>query len=316
MISGTVRPGLPGSARYDAAPTSCTAEAKKNEGPPPRSIPAGMSQALRRTHPPADRSERWHSRIGLLVSLLLHALLLLLVLLAPPMRTQSASGGEPGSSLQVTYIDPSLQVPSPAPPAVPKPPSPTPRKPVPAATRLQATPVERADDPVPLRVVDVPDSPAAPPEPPPSVPEVPARTATRPTHAWGQPPGMLPQAAAPVNAGPARSRAVTRGPRDAASSGAGLEVGGYQVYYDLLNEARLREWRDQGMTELFLPLPGTRRLMVCPLETALRRDSGQCRLVEPDDPGLAAIGDARDVITMQRIYKLGEMLWSGPGAYR
>jgi hypothetical protein len=70
------------------------------------------------------------------------------------------------------------------------------------------------------------------------------------------------------------------------------------------------------MTELFLPLPGTRRYMVCPLEIALRRDSGECRLVEPDAPELEAIGDARDVITMQRVYKLGEVLWSGPGAYR
>ena len=83
-----------------------------------------------------------------------------------------------------------------------------------------------------------------------------------------------------------------------------------------VDENRLRAWRDQGMTELFLPLPGTRRLMVCPLDIALRRDSGECRLVEPDDPGLKAIGDARDVITMQRIYRLGEVLWRGPGSYR
>lgn len=95
-----------------------------------------------------------------------------------------------------------------------------------------------------------------------------------------------------------------------------MEVGGYQVYYDLLDEARLRAWRDQGMTELFLPLPGTRRLMVCPLEVALRRESSACRLVEPDAPELKNIGDARDVITMQRVYRLGEVLWSGPGAYR
>lgn len=272
-----------------------------------------MSQALRRAEfAGGDRTERWHSRIGMVTTVLLHALLLLLVLLAPPITTQSPSGGDPGSSLQATYIDPSLQIPSPAPPAVPKPPSPTPRKPAPAATRLQATPVDKADDPA-LEVVDIP----APPASPPPAPDAPDRAAERPAHRWGQPPGMLPQGAAPENAGPSRSRAVTRGRRnDATASGAGLEVGGYQVYYDLLDETRLRQWRDQGMTELFLPLPGTRQLMVCPLETALRRDSGQCRLVEPDDPGLAAIGDARDVITMQRIYRLGDMLWSGPGAYR
>src|SRR3546814_9501334 len=79
---------------------------------------------------------------------------------------------------------------------------------------------------------------------------------------------MLPEDLAPVNAGPARSRGTNRGGRnDAASSGTSLEVGGYQVYYDLLDETRLRAWRDQGMTELFLPLPGTRRLMVCPLRS-------------------------------------------------
>jgi hypothetical protein len=39
-------------------------------------------------------------------------------------------------------------------------------------------------------------------------------------------------------------------------------------------------------------------------------------MVEPDAPELEAIGDARDVITMQRIYKLGDVLWRGPGAYR
>ena len=275
-----------------------------------------MSNTLRRTHPPADRSERWQSRIGMIASLLLHALLLSLLLLAPPIRNRSPAGGEPGGSLQVTYIDPSLQVPSPARPAVARTPSREHRKPAPAATRVQATPVAQAEDPVPLQAVDVPDIPAPAPAPPPA-PDVPNRTTTRPAHVWGQPPGMLPRATAPVNTGPARRRAATRGNRAAtAASGAGLEVGGYQVYYDLLDEARLRAWRDQGMTEVFLPLPGTRRLMVCPLETALRRDSGQCRLVEPDDPGLDAIGDARDVITMQRIYRLGDVLWSGPGAYR
>src|SRR3546814_13278926 len=81
-------------------------------------------------------------------------------------------------------------------------------------------------------------------------------------------------------------------------------------------ETRLRAWRDQGMTELFLPLPGTRRLMVCPLEIPLHRDSGACRMVEPDDPELEAIGDARDVLTMPRVYSLGEVLRRGPGAQR
>ena len=50
--------------------------------------------------------------------------------------------------------------------------------------------------------------------------------------------------------------------------------GTYEVYYQLVRENRLRALRDQGMTELFLPLPGTQRLMVCPLELMLRRGSG------------------------------------------
>lgn len=95
-----------------------------------------------------------------------------------------------------------------------------------------------------------------------------------------------------------------------------MEVDGYQVYYELISETRLRAWRDQGMTELFLPLPGTRRYMVCPLEVALRRGSGACRMVEPDAPELEAIGDARQVINMQRVYKLGEVVWRGPGPYK
>src|SRR3546814_17308342 len=70
------------------------------------------------------------------------------------------------------------------------------------------------------------------------------------------------------------------------------------------------------MTDPFLPRPGTRLVMVCPLEIALHRDSGACRMFEPDDPELEAIGDARDVITMQRVYRLSTVLWRGPGAHQ
>src|SRR3546814_13568153 len=96
-------------------------------------------------------------------------------------------------------------------------------------------------------------------------PDVPEEAPQRPAHTWGQPPGMLPEDLAPVNAGPARSRGTNRGGRnDAASSGTSLEVGGYQVYYDLLDETRLRAWHDQGLAEPFLPLPGTHRHMEDP----------------------------------------------------
>lgn len=128
---------------------------------------------------------------------------------------------------------------------------------------------------------------------------------------------MLEEDLAPENAGLTRSPAIERGRRnDPVIAEPSLEVGGYQVYYDLLSETRLRAWRDQGMTELFLPLPGTRQYMICPLETALRRESGACRLLDPDSPELETIGDAREVINMQQVYRQGELVWRGPGPYR
>lgn len=284
-----------------------------------------MSKASRRTGSGSrDRAERLQPWIGALLTALVHLLLLLLVLLAPPPITVTdPQGGTAGSRMEVTFIDESLRIPPPAhTPTVRKAPPRKPRKATPAASRVQTTPVAQADDPDRLQVVDISDSPTTSPATEPQPPGEPASappdvpTVERPDRVWGQPPGMLPQDLAPVNAGRARSPGVHRGRRNNASSGTGLEVGGYQVYYDLLDETRLRAWRDQGMTELFLPLPGTRRLMVCPLEVALHRDSGDCRLVEPDAPELEAIGDARDVIVMQRIYRLGEVLWRGPGAYR
>lgn len=287
-----------------------------------------MSKASRRTGPGVqDRAERLQPWIGALLTALLHLLLLLLAMLAPPITMSEPQGEAAGSRMEVTFIDESLRVPPPArTPTARTAPSRKPAKAAPAATRIQTTPVTQADDPAPLRMVDIPDSPTTPPatesqqppgEPASAPPDRPDAPMKRPDRVWGQPPGMLPENLTPVNAGLARSRAVHRGRRNNdASSGTSMEVGGYQVYYDLLNETRLLAWRDQGMTELFLPLPGTRQLMVCPLEVALRRDSGECRLVEPDAPELKAIGDARDVITMQRVYKLGEVLWNGPGAYR
>ena len=37
---------------------------------------------------------------------------------------------------------------------------------------------------------------------------------------------------------------------------------------------------------------------------------------EPDDPELKNIGDAREVINMQQVYRRGEAVWRGPGPYR
>ena len=89
----------------------------------------------------------------------------------------------------------------------------------------------------------------------------------------------------------------TRGPvnrqghwNDMAAGEPAMEVGGYQIVYDLLAEQRLRTWMEQGMKELSIPLPGTRYLMVCPAEVALRRESSKCRLLDPGDPEMEGIG--------------------------
>ena len=287
-----------------------------------------MSKASGRTETGArDRSERLQHGIAALLTALLHLLLLFLAMLSPPVTVTTPQGAAAGSALQVTYIDeivrppPPTRAPSARAAALRKP-----SKAFAAASRLQSTPVTQADDPVPPDAADTSDSPTtsraaepmqqpgAPTSVPPGVPD---EARERPAHSWGQPPGMLPDGLAPANAGRASSLAIDRGRRnDASSAEPNMEVGGYQVYYDLVSETRLRAWRDQGMTELFLPLPGTRRLMVCPLEIALNRDSGACRLVEPDAPELDAIGDARDVIHMQRVYRLGKVVWRGPGPYR
>ncbi|MGY0612945.1 MULTISPECIES: type II toxin-antitoxin system RelE/ParE family toxin [unclassified Luteimonas] len=275
-----------------------------------------MSNTSRRaaagTEPRIERLQPW---IAALLSALLHLLLALLAMSAAPVTMSNPEGSAGGSRIDVTFID--VADPIPSPPEQPPSPPETPLEPVPpreairppATSPLQVTRVVQADESLPpdaqatRETAEPPASAAAPPRPR--------------RHVRGQPPGMLPEHHAPVNAGPARSPATDRGRRyNASAAETNMEAGGFQVIYDLLGEARLREWRDAGMTELYLPLPGTRRLMVCPLETALRRESGPCRLVEPDDPGLAEIGDARKVITMDRVYRQGELLWSGPGPYR
>ena len=284
-----------------------------------------MSQASRRSGPGVrDRSERLQPWTAALLTALVHLLLLLLVLWAPPITMAPPQEGAAGGALQVTFIDDTRGQPPPARvPTVRRTPARPPAKAAPPAERIRTTRVAQADAPVPPDAADHADhanpqvvelaAPTEEPVAPPAGAPAPARQRPR---GWGLPPGMLPDNPDPVAAGPARGRAGRSRGNDTPSSGTSMEVGGYQVYYDLLDETRLRAWRDQGMTELFLPLPGTRRYMVCPLDIALRRDSGQCRLVEPDSPELAAIGDARDVIVMQRVYRLGEVLWRGPGAYR
>lgn len=258
--------------------------------------------------------ERWQHWVASITSALLHLLFLLLMLLSSRVNVTPPQGTAGGGRMVVDFIGATPPQPKHTPTA-----KPAARKPAakpPAASRVQSTRVTQADDPVPPDAPDdAPDEAAQSPAQAPAA--APPPTPRRRPHIWGQPPGMLQEDLAPENAGLARSRSIDSGRRsDASNAAPSMEVGGYQVYYDLLSEARLRAWRDQGMTELFLPLPGTRRYMICPLETALRRESGPCRLLEPDSPELKNIGDAREGINMQKVYRQGEEVWSGPGPYR
>ena len=259
-----------------------------------------------------DRLQPW---VAGAATVLLHALLVLLALMAEPITMSNPDGGAGGGRIDVTFIDEPNAIPSPPPPRAlrqqrtPEPPRPDPAE-RPDPSRLQVTEVVRAEEPLPPE--EPTQQPAAAP-PPPST-----RQGRHPSQrAWGQPPGTMREQHAPVNAGRAPTPAVARGRgRHASSTEPNMQAGGFQVVYDLISETRLRGWRDEGMTEVFLPLPGVRQLMVCPLETALRRESGPCRLVEPDDPELARIGDARDVLAMNQVYRRGELVWRGPGPYR
>lgn len=262
----------------------------------------------------ADRLQPW---IAALASALLHLLLAWLAMTSTPITVSNPEGSAGGSRMEVEYIDVNSPIPSPpeVPPATPTvsrervPPRPVPVEP-PSASALQVVQVEQAEEPLPPDANVPRDAPTTPAS---SARPVPRRQ----QHAWGQPPGMLREDHAAVNAGPAPTPATDRGRRyNASSAEPNMEVGGYQVVYDLLSETRLRAWRDEGITEIFLPLPGSRQYMVCPLETALRRGSGPCRLLEPDDPEMENIGDARKVITMERVYRRGELLWRGPAPYR
>lgn len=254
--------------------------------------------------------ERWQHWIATITSALLHLLFLFLMMLSSQVPVTPPQGTAGGGRMVVDFIGATPPQPTHTPPA--KPTASKPAKKAPAKSRIQSTLVTQADDPVPP---DAPDDAAqdqaqAPAATPPPTPQ-------RRPHIWGQPPGMLQENLAPENAGLARSSSTNRGRRnDAYNATPSMEVDGYQVYYDQRSETRLRAWRDQGMKEIFLPLPGTRRYMICPLETALKRESGPCRLLEPDDPELETIGDAREVIDMQQVYRLGEQVWRGPGPYR
>src|SRR3546814_1950563 len=108
-----------------------------------------MSKVSRRTGSGSgDPTERLQSWTAALVTALLHGLLVLLVMLAPPITvTPPQEGGAAGRRLQVTYIDETLRPSSPAPVPPPRPEPPRKRPaPAPPANPLQTTPVERAEE--------------------------------------------------------------------------------------------------------------------------------------------------------------------------
>ncbi|KAF1721682.1 plasmid stabilization protein ParE [Pseudoxanthomonas wuyuanensis] len=290
------------------------------------------------------RIERLQPWIAALSSALLHLLMLLILLYASTPIVTTPQGAASGSRVRVDFIgqprqsEQIVQTPQDPPPSQAS----EPVQP-PAGSRVQSTLVEHADDPVPPPAstpsdtrtaqrspnpVQRPREPQPRPQPPTpdsmeqSQAQVPAThpppSARRRPETWtGRPPGLIAEDAAPENAGLANSPAISNGRgRDMTDAGPSMELGGYLVYYDVLSEARLRAWAEQGMKELYIPLPGTRYYMICPLEIALKRESGKCRALEPESPQMQAIGDARKAVTMLQVYKQGELVWRGPGPYR
>ncbi|MBN8802118.1 MAG: hypothetical protein ABS96_33885 [Lysobacteraceae bacterium SCN 69-123] len=276
---------------------------------------------------PSSAPPRWTERLqpwaAALVSALLHLLVLLLLLHSTPPVVTTPQGTAGGGRVKVDFVGEA-------------PPSPTPARQPPGpkqddARKKPARPTARrhadARKPVPeARYIEPPAEPeqrqARSEEPP--APEPTQAAATQPPESvqrrpqtWtGRPPGWQPRDTAPDDgrsSGPVNRNGYRN---DMAAGEPAMEVGGYQIVYDLLGEARLRGWMEQGVKELSIPLPGTTYLMVCPAEVALRRGSSKCRLLPPDAPELQSIGDARQVVTVMYVYRRGELVWRGPGPYR
>ncbi|MFT3761939.1 MAG: type II toxin-antitoxin system RelE/ParE family toxin [Pseudoxanthomonas sp.] len=285
-----------------------------------------MSKASIRTgagaRPWNERLDPWFAALA---SALLHLLMLLALLHASVPVVATSQGAAAGGRTKVDFIGEARQPEQIAQP-VPSPPMPRPSKPVRklrSASPVRSTLVEHADNPLPPDTAATTDTPAmdlpapAPREARASAASPPAPAQRRPETWTGRPPGLIEEDIADNDRGLARSPIDNRGSRrDPAAGDHSLEVGGYLVYYDLRNETRLRAWMDKGMKELSLPLPGTQYYMVCPLQVALDRGSGKCRLLAPDSPELKDIGDAREVINMLQVYRRGEPVWRGPGPYR
>lgn len=261
-----------------------------------------------RTEPWIEPLEPW---LAALASALLHVLMVFALLHASTPTMSTPQGAVAGGRMKVDFLGETSEPEQPAPPS-PPPPS--------ATSPVRSTVVKDAKDPLPPDVAATPRRVPAPrpivQRPSQSPSPTPAPVQRRPETWTGRPPGMLDEDVAEDD-GLADSAAFEPGYRnDRRSAEPSLDVGGYQVYYDLRSETQLRAWKEQGMKEIAILLPGTQNRMVCPLEIALRRGSGKCRLLPPDSPELQSIGDAREVINMMEVYRRGEPVWRGPGPYR
>ena len=259
-----------------------------------------------------------------LLSALLHLLMLLLLLhSSPPVVSspQGSSGG--GGRVKVDFVGEAP--PSPRPEQ--KPPQPKPS----TTPRSQPKPLVRRHTeerkPVPeARYIEPPSAPeqettqVAEPTPSPAAsaqaPSPSDNVQRRPQTWTGRPPGWVDKPTAQDDGRSNGAGANTGNTVDRSRGEPAMEVGGYQIIYDLISEEKLRTWMTEGRKELSIPLPGTTYLMVCPAEVALRRGSSKCRMLPAGSAELRDIGDARDFVTVMYVYRYGELLWRGPGPYR
>lgn len=278
------------------------------------------------TSAPKFNTPAWNERLdpwaSAFLTLSLHLLMLLMLLNSNPPRVTSPQGSAGGGRVKVDFVGetpPSKQLVQTPPTTKPQKPSkPRPKSPVRRKTEdrkpvLEAKYIEPPSEPeqnqheTPAIAESTQPPAASPPE-----------TVQRQPQTWtGRPPGSMERETSPNDNGRAQGPGNRMGPsRARATDGPAMEIGGYQIVYDLLSERRLRAWMDEGMEEISFPLPGSTYLMVCPAEVALRRGSSKCRLLAPDSPELKSIGDARETVTVMYVYRYGEQLWQGPGPYR
>ena len=279
-----------------------------------------------RSTPLSERLQPWAAA---LVSALLHLLMVLLLLHSNPPVVSTPQGSAGGGRVKVDFVGQA----APATQVTQTPPRPTlvqtPRPPAKQAARRQSDarkPVLEAkfiEPPPAQETAKAEDAPSPETAPASAAATGPTDTAQRQPRTWsGRPPGLLEKPANPDDTGRSASQGNQSGRLIDRSGGEpAMQVGGYQIIYDLLSEEKLRAWMAgakevNGKKELSIPLPGTTYLMVCPAEVALRRGSSKCRMLEAGSPELQDIGDARDFVIVMYVYRYGELLWRGPGPYR